>query len=534
MKKSGKLIRFVVLALVATLSLSGCVAEEDQAIRMGTTEAFASLDPAGSSSSFNQQLLLQLYAPIFNTKPGDPRLRRELAAVANYEGESVYAVELKQDLKFANGNALEASDVVFSFNRIRTIASPDGPASLLSNIISVEARGTHVVEYRLKVPFDRSIRQLLSSVASVVVDEEVFPANALLSNQEILELQPFSGQYLVDSLEENLFVSFVPNSEYDGALARAKNKAVLLRYFPDNQALTSEALEGKLDLVIGDKNFDLETRELLLQSGLQMKFGAGVQSNYLSLHLGNLPFGENSSSPDTAKAIAVRQALAHLVDRESLARLAYFETASAASSVVPKGVIGSSDFMTGLYGDYSGGPNPARALDLLLGAGIQTPVPIEITYSSQRFGSNVKEQMTILAQQFSDDGFFAVELRDLDASAFDSALANGQLALWPMTISPAFSDVDTYLSPLYRSDLNTASGAFTSVSLDELLLSQLAEKVPLTRLEILGDIQLILATELPAIPLLETGWIAWASPLLERVDDSLDSSYKLRFGSLSK
>ena len=72
-----------------------------------------------------------------------------------------FTVKLKEGLKFANGHDLTASDVKFSYDRIKKINDENGPCSLLANIESVEAKDdTTVVFTDSAVKDDVTLKQV--------------------------------------------------------------------------------------------------------------------------------------------------------------------------------------------------------------------------------------------------------------------------------------------------------------------------------------------------------------------------------------
>jgi peptide/nickel transport system substrate-binding protein len=532
-----RVFRSFAVAVVAALALSGCSGEanpKEQPITIGVVSNFTTFDPAGSWAIPDQEIMHQVYSPLFNTRPSDPKLRPDLAFVSTFESEYVFLVSLKEDLTFANGNELTSSDVVYSFNRVRAINSPNGPVSLLSNIESVTARNDLIVEYRLKVPFDRTIKNVLSSVASLIVDEEVFPADEILSNEEIVAAQPFNGQYVIDSFKQNEYVSFSKNPEYGGVLKRAKNNGLLIKYFTDSSNLLLEAQTGALDVALGWRSLDAAAVENLTQQGMLLQSPVGVEANYLVFDHRIMPFGTETPEPDSGKALAVRQAIAHLIDREQLAKEAHFNTATPAYSIVPSSVVGSFDAMTGLYGNYRGGPNLSSAIEVLQQAGITEPVQIELTFSPERFGPAVNQQMILLADQLNQSGLFEAKVVAMEWSALREARNNGQLAFWMAVWGPDFVEADNYLSPFFRTDTRFFDNGWGSDAVDKLLIEQLSEKNPDRRGELLAEVQIQAAADLPLLPMLETGKFAVIKPEILGFEEILDTSYKLRLGHLTR
>lgn len=522
------------LAIALGLSLSGCAPTGNQPITIGVSTAFGVIDPAGSWSIRDQEIMHQVFTPLFNSLPGETELQGEIAQSWGFESEKLFAVELKRGLTFANGNELSASDVVFSFDRLRGIASSNGPVGLISNIESVEATGTHSLLYRLKVANDQSLMSVLSSVAALVVDEEVFPATELLTNPEIVDAQPFSGQYVINSLKQDEFVSYVPNPGYRGLLGQAKNSGVVMRYFSDVSNLVLEAKNGSLDVVMGWRSLDSQSAGELSGGDYTLAKSVGVEPNFLALDFRNMPFGTETQDPDPAKALSVRQALAHIIDRKSFAETAHFGMAAIATSIVPSAISGSYDAMTSLYGDGFGGPSLERAQQVLIAAGVATPINLELFYSPDRYGPSVIEQVIDLADQLNESELFEVSLKAMEWSAFREARVNGQLASWHQTWGPDFTEVDNFLTPLIRSDLNFIRGAYVNQEVDRLLYAQLSESDSDARMKLLIQIQQQLALDLPAIPMLSTDRFALVRTGIKGVQETFDVSYKFRLGNISK
>ena len=532
--KSTKSLAAISMALVGVLSLSGCAGVNQEPITIGVGTYFTTIDPAGSWNISDQEIMHQVYTPIFNSLPGDVELQGEIAESWEFESEKVFVVKLKDGLTFANGNQLDSSDVVFSFDRLRGIASPTGPVGLISNVESVVARDNLTLEYNLKVVNDQSLMALLSSVASLVVDEEVFPEGELLANEAIVDAQAFSGQYVINSIKQDEFVSYVPNPGYKGLLGPAKNSGVVMRYFADISNLVLEGKNGNLDVVMGWRSLDSQSTTELQQGGYTLAKGVGVEPNFIALDFRNMPFGTQTDNADPVKALAVRQALAHIIDKRSFADDAHFGTASIANSIVPTAIPGSYDAMTALYGDGQGGPSLDRGEEALASAGITGPLDLEIAYSPDRFGASVIEQVIDLADQLNESGLFTVSLKAMEWSAFREARTNGQLASWHQTWGPDYTEVDNYVTPLIRSDLNFIRGAYVNTEVDALIYAQLSEPDFAKRSEILKQIQEQLALDLPAIPMLSTDRFALVKSGINGVAETFDVSYKFRLGNISR
>ena len=164
-----------------------------------------------------------LYAQDYNTSELSPDIAADNGTWSDDGTE--FTVKIKSGLKFANGHDLTSSDVKFSFDRVNTINDENGPSSLLANIESVDAPDDTTVVFHSKVKNDVTLKQVLSSPAGPIVDEEVFSANKLTDADTIIKEKAFAGPYILTSYKANEVAGYSKNDSYQG-LTPAKNSTV--------------------------------------------------------------------------------------------------------------------------------------------------------------------------------------------------------------------------------------------------------------------------------------------------------------------
>ena len=147
-------------------------------------------------------------------------------------------------MKFANGHDLTASDVKFSFDRIKKINDENGPSSLLANIESVEAKDDTTVVFHSAVKDDVTLKQVLSSPAGPIVDEESFSADKLTDANTVVKDNAFAGPYKLTSYKVNEAPAYAKNDSYKG-LTPAKNDVVQVKYFADSSNLKMAVQQGR-------------------------------------------------------------------------------------------------------------------------------------------------------------------------------------------------------------------------------------------------------------------------------------------------
>ena len=148
-------------------------------IIVGTTDKVTTLDPAGSYDNGSLAVQTQVFPYLVNTDYNSTEVVPDLAESAEFTAPNEYTVKLPAGLKWANGHDLTSSDVKFSFDRNLKIADPNGASSLLYNLDSVETPDDTTVVFKLKTANDQVFPFILTSFPGAIVDEEVFPADAV-------------------------------------------------------------------------------------------------------------------------------------------------------------------------------------------------------------------------------------------------------------------------------------------------------------------------------------------------------------------
>ncbi|MDR1077829.1 MAG: ABC transporter substrate-binding protein, partial [Propionibacteriaceae bacterium] len=227
-----------IISLAAALALTGCGSSspsgnDKPTLIVGTTDRVATLDPAGSYDNGSYTVEIQGYQFLYGFKPGDVTPRPDAAESCEFVEPTVVQCKLKPGLKFANGHALTASDVKFSYDRQVTINHPNGPASLLANLDwdnpnRVEVVDELTVNFQLLAANDQTFLQVVASPVGPILDEEVFSPTELTPDDEIVSANAFSGPYTITSFKINDLITFAPYEAYNGVQGTVANGGITL------------------------------------------------------------------------------------------------------------------------------------------------------------------------------------------------------------------------------------------------------------------------------------------------------------------
>ena len=499
-------------------------------IVVGTTDKVTTLDPAGSYDNGSLAVQTQVFPYLVNTDYNSTEVVPDLAESAEFTSPTEYTVKLPKGLKWANGNDLTSSDVKFSFDRNVKIADPNGASSLLYNLDSVSTPDDETVVFTLKTANDQVFPFILTSVPGAIVDEEVFSADAVTPDQDIVDANAFGGPYSITSWDFNKAVEFTPNPEYKGLLAAPENGGVILSYFAESSNMKLAVQEGDIDVAARSLSAT-DVEDLGTNDKVKVVDGPGGEIRYIVFNFDTQPYGATTPEADTAKALAVRQAVADLVDREAISEQVYKGTYTPLYSYVPEGFTGATDVLKGLYGDGNGGPDAAKAKATLEAAGVTTPVTLSLQYSPDHYGPSSGDEYALVKSQLEADGLFEVDLKSTEWVQYSKDRTSDVYPAYQLGWFPDYSDADNYLTPFFLTN-NFLGNHFSDAQTEELILQQAVETDPDKRTQEIEDIQARVAELLSTVPLLQGAQVAVTGTDVDGV--ILDASFKLRFAPITK
>lgn len=532
------------LALVASVALlAGCATDNTETtstetsgssteaspitITVGTTDKVTTIDPAGSYDNGSFAVMNQIYPFLLNSTPGNAEMVPDIAVSAGFTSPTQYTVELKPGLKFANGHDLTASDVKFSFDRQVKIADEAGPSWLLYNLESVETPSDTTVVFNLLSENDQVFEAILSSPVAPIVDEEVFSADALTSDDDIVAGMAFAGQYVISAYKFNELVQFTKYDGYNGVLGAAANQTVNLKFYADSSNLKLDIQEGNIDLATRSLSAT-DVADLSTNDKVKVITGPGGEIRYIVFNFDIQPYGAKTAEADPAKALAVRQAAAHLVDREALSTQVYKGTYLPLWSYVPPGLPGANEAVKDRYG---AAPDAAAAAKVLSDAGVSTPVTLNLQWNPDHYGPSSGDEYALIKSQLESSGLFTVNLQSTEWVTYSQERKDDVYPAHQLGWFPDYSDSENYLNPFFL-DGGFLMNHYSNKAVDEMLLEQIVTTDKAQRVAMIEEIQNMVAEDLSTLPLLFGAQVAVAGASVEGV--TLDASFKLRYATITK
>ncbi|GAA2145560.1 ABC transporter substrate-binding protein [Kitasatospora kazusensis] len=519
-------------AMVATTA-AGCASASrvvgggsSSAITMGTVNVTNVLDPAGAYDAGSWLVLNNTFQSLLQFPSGATVPQPDAAQACSFTGAdaTTYDCTLRSGLKFSNGHPLTAADVVFSVQRMQKINDPSGPAALLSTIKSVEAKSDTEVVFHLNTP-DAVLPAKLASAAGSIVDHQVFPADKLLANDKLVG----SGPYKIDSIENMTGsaghgpakIALSANSHYQGD-DKLQNSKFVVRFFNQADDLKTALDKGDIDLT--DNNSldptvatQLKQDQIAGNSNVQVSEGDSAEVSFVVF---------NTKDPVTGNP-AVRRAVAQLLDRQAIVRDVFARSVQPLYSVVPAGIAGHNTAFFDKYGE----PDVSKAKRFLTDAKVSLPVKMTLTWSRARSGET---EMATIKKQLEASGLFQVTVvQEPDWGKFQDGWKAGSYQAYAARWVPDYVDPDDYITPLV-----VGGGAYhngwDNPQISQELVPQSIKQTDRSAGGAYGQMQDIVATEVPLVPVYQNKAFYASRSDITGVDSTVDNSGIFRFWDIGR
>jgi peptide/nickel transport system substrate-binding protein len=250
-----------------------------------------------------------------------------------------YDFALRSGLRFSNGHALDAQDVVWSLDQVRSTKTDVGHGDLAA-VKTVSAPSKDTVRLTLTKP-DSELLYALAGRAGLVLDQQ--------ATNDLTTTATGSGPYLLTSWKQGDSITLTRNPKYWGT--KAKVASVVFHYFSDRATAVNAALAGDLEVLT---TVD-PTLKAKFQGSQDFALRKGASTDKYTLVL--------NSKHGPLNRLAVRQALRRAIDPKAIIA-AVGGDGVAQGGPIPKGDPGYRDLTaTDSY-------DPAAAKAALAAAGV--------------------------------------------------------------------------------------------------------------------------------------------------------------------
>ncbi len=298
--------------------------------------AVGELDPGKASDYADSILMFNVYDTLVLPKQGGPGHVPHLAESWESDGNS-YTFTLRTDVKFQSGNTMTADDVVFSFDRMKTLGQ--GLSYLFGIVESAEAVDANIVRFNLSQP---SAAFVASLVRLPIVDKATVMANLGDGEGDMKDWgQAYlsangagTGAYKVTSHNPQEETVMEKNADYFLGVADAAPDTVRLRYGLEAATVRTLIAQGEHD--ISSQWLPPEVIKALAADGAQLLSESGTGAFYVKMNTTKPPMDDVNCRLALSKAFDYEAAIKMIAITDEISQ------GSPSTGGIPVGMFGAN------------------------------------------------------------------------------------------------------------------------------------------------------------------------------------------------
>jgi peptide/nickel transport system substrate-binding protein len=377
-------VRYLLLILTLAAAVTAAPAHA-VTLRWAAQNDILTLDPHSQNHATTNSILQHAYEGLVRYSK-DYKIEPCLAVSWKQLSDTHWRFSLRKDVKFHDGSAFTADDVVFSFERIK---QPQGTMQIyVANIAEVKKVDDHTVDFILSGPHPLLLRNIVDfRIMSKPWSEKNRSQNIqdYRAKEETFASRNTNGTgpYIVKSWEPDKRVVFAQHKGWWGKLDGNVTDVV---YTPIKSDATrvSALLSGEVDLVTDLPTQDVE--RLRKEPKLKILDGHEVRTIFIGMDQfsDELKYS-NVKGKNPFKDVRVRRALNLAVDREAIRKVVMRGLSIPAGIMIAPGVHGHSKEI-----DIVPKFDPAAAKKLLAEAGYPDGFEFSLDCPNNRYVNDEK------------------------------------------------------------------------------------------------------------------------------------------------
>jgi peptide/nickel transport system substrate-binding protein len=308
MKRSYKM-PLVTVALAVGLSSGAYAGKSDDTLNIAFDRELESIDNYYNTAREGIVISRMVWDGLLYRDPKTNEYLPNLATSFKWVDSTTLQFDLRQGVKFHNGEPFDADDVVFTLNYLADPANGAKPQNNVNWWKNAEKLGDYKVQLNLKTEFPAALEFLSGPI--VMYPNEYYSK----AGPEGMALKPVgTGPYQVTSVEPGKRYRM---KKYDGYHAGSpKGKAtignIVIRTIAESNTQLAELFSGGIDWIWKVKPDQAE--RIKAQGQFTVKNSSTMRIGYLNFDAS----GRHSKNP--MNDVRVRRAIAHAIDREGIVK----------------------------------------------------------------------------------------------------------------------------------------------------------------------------------------------------------------------
>ncbi len=336
----------VLLAAVAALVLSTAAWAEE--LRIGIYSEPSSMDPHFHNLGPNNAFMTHVFGRLIEMDH-QQKLVPGLAVSWKPVGDTAWEFKLRKGVKFSDGKAFNADDVIFSFNRAADYVGGNSSFRTYLKGKTFKKVDDYTIRVETKAPYPLMPVDLAQPpiVSSKVKGTGKPDVNGGLDVTDFNsgKVMIGTGPYKFVEWKKGDRIVLVPNPSYWGK--KADWSKVILKPIPSAPARVAALLAGDVDMIDNVPTSDVAQ----LKKNPKVSLSSGISNRVIYLHMDQFrdesPFvTDKNGKPlkkNPLKDVRVRKAISKLINRDAIVSRVMEGLAIPAGQLLPKGFFGVSE-----------------------------------------------------------------------------------------------------------------------------------------------------------------------------------------------
>jgi oligopeptide transport system substrate-binding protein len=449
------------------------------------------LDPAISGDSTSHQYVTQIFSGLLrldeNLEPR-PDIARDWKV--NREG-TTYTFYLRKDVTFQDGTPVTASDFKYSWERACSPATGSQTAeTYLGDIVGVPEvlAGERTGISGVKVLDDFTLEVTIDAPRSYFLYKMTYPTTFVVDRLNVESGSGWwhnpngTGPFKLGTWQEGDSLVLEWNERYYGDFPHLSS--VVFKLWGGVPVVLYET--GEIDVAGVPVSYIDKVTDPTEPFYSELAVFPEYSFYYVGFNAEEPPFDDKN----------IRMAFTMALDKEKITGLIFRDMVSTAYGILPPGMPGHDDSMSG----YRYDPERARQLIRESAYGDVSALPL-VTVTTTGWGGIISQELEAIADQWRQNLGVEVEVRQLEPEWYIYHLSEEKDELFDMGWIADYPHASGFLSVLFKTGSKTNYGGYSNPEVDSLLDEASLEQDTGTSLELYRQAEELLVEDACCIPL---------------------------------